>query len=322
MEDENVSQCVICLESFQRGDYVTWAKSMECLHVFHQECLEEWLINCKHDGCPSCRAQIIKYEDGIGGGASPDSSSLDGSLDEPSSFAFVIMNGLISPLRRARDSIVGSSINLSNEMDDSSIGSNHNPLSLRRVFSAGATEGSPTTEDRPGLLGVALRRVSSGIYSRLSGTSDAQHEQDEHDVETPEMKNLKQPHTLRRTRSEGLPVTPRTTNASASYLVLGGNNDDFENPDIHLDFDLDESNSSFENCDSPSRTRGIMRLGMRRPKYDHLRSFLEECSSDEESLDLQPQVLWRDELDDDDEVDDIEAGGIEMSPSRLPRLPT
>jgi hypothetical protein len=318
MEDENVSQCVICLESFQRGDYVTWSKSMECLHVFHQECLEEWLINCKHDGCPSCRSQIINYEDGASS-PSPDSSSLDGSLDEPSSLAFVIMNGLISPLRRARDSIVGSSINLSNDMDDSSIGSHHNPLSLRRVLSAGATEGSPVTEDRPGLFGVALRRVSTGIYSRLNGTVDAQDEEDEHDVETPEMKNLKQPHMLRRTRSEGLPVTPRTTNSSASYLVLGGANDDLENADIHLDFDLDESNSSFDNCDSPSRTRGIMRLGMRRPKYDHLRAFREECSSEEESL--EPQILWRDESNDENE-DDIEAGGIEMSPSRLPRLPT
>lgn len=296
---------------------------MECLHVFHQECLEEWLINCKHDGCPSCRAQIIQYEEGGVAAAAGDNNSLDGSsLDEPSSFAFVIMNGLISPLRRARNSIVGSSINLNNEMDDSSIGSNHNPLSLRRVFSAGATE-SPTTEDRPGLFGVALRRVSSGIYSRLSGTFETQGEQDGHDAETPEMKNLKQPHMLRRTRSEGLPVTPRTNNSSASYLVLGGANDDLdddlENADIHLDFDLDDSNSSYDNFDSPSRTRGIMRLGMRRPKYDHLRSFREECSSDEESLELEPQNLWRDELDEDD---DIEAGGIEMSPRRLPRLPT
>jgi len=60
-----------------------------------------------------------------------------------------------------------------------------------------------------------------------------------------------------------------------------------------------------------------MRLAFRRPQYAKLgfepdgSSFVEEYSDD---ASLEPQILWRDEVDDDDE-EDLEMGGIQMSPN-------
>ena len=71
------SCCIICLEPFEVGQTVMWAKESTsgengadiedalqertCRHVFHDECLMEWLVhsNVYHDDCPSCRQVIV-----------------------------------------------------------------------------------------------------------------------------------------------------------------------------------------------------------------------------------------------------------------------
>lgn len=281
LEDENTSACVICLEAFRKNDHVTWSKSMECLHVFHQECLEGWLTNPKHDDCPSCRCRII-HDDG-------DDNDDEDDKDEQEvehSLAFVIMNGLISPLRRARDSIVGTSINLGGDA-----------LQLRRVLSSDA-------ERPPSKFGVVFRRVSSGIYSHFSATFDSQDGGDE-----PQVSDVP---ALRRTRSEGLPNTPKQNNCYQKLEWSNSTTIDYVSPSIQLDLDLE--NDSDDDVEHAAVQRpGIMRLGFRRPSgvyskvgFGTAESF-QELSDDEETL--HPRAIW----DDDDEDEDLETGSIDRS---------
>ncbi len=73
------SECSICLAAFAVGDNVSWS-SLDCDHIFHQECIVEWLMTlgkkkncvaesnntvmqihlCSYDMvCPVCRKDFI-----------------------------------------------------------------------------------------------------------------------------------------------------------------------------------------------------------------------------------------------------------------------
>mmetsp|Transcript_27081 Transcript_27081/g.59225 ORF Transcript_27081/g.59225 Transcript_27081/m.59225 type:complete len:761 (+) Transcript_27081:309-2591(+) len=52
------SECSICLADYEQGDVVVWAKTDRCNHVYHEECIEQWLA-C-HDNCPLCREPILE----------------------------------------------------------------------------------------------------------------------------------------------------------------------------------------------------------------------------------------------------------------------
>lgn len=49
--------CAICLELFKAGDEVSSSHDKKCAHVFHRECVLEWLL--KHESCPFCRRKFI-----------------------------------------------------------------------------------------------------------------------------------------------------------------------------------------------------------------------------------------------------------------------
>jgi len=60
-DDENGVMCSICLEPFESEEEVAWSKHMKCQHIFHADCLEQWLM--KHDDCPICRKTFIEDVD-------------------------------------------------------------------------------------------------------------------------------------------------------------------------------------------------------------------------------------------------------------------
>lgn len=55
---EDGDLCAICLGEFAEGDLVC---PLPCSHVFHPECIQEWLV--KRNSCPLCKARLL------GGGA-------------------------------------------------------------------------------------------------------------------------------------------------------------------------------------------------------------------------------------------------------------
>ena len=58
-DDEDV--CPICLDNFEVDDVVMWSRYNHgsCSHVFHEDCLLQWLLEQRENECPSCRACFI-----------------------------------------------------------------------------------------------------------------------------------------------------------------------------------------------------------------------------------------------------------------------
>lgn len=48
-----IDQCAICLAQFVSGDEISLSCDSQCLHLFHRNCIFEWLV--KHKECPYCR---------------------------------------------------------------------------------------------------------------------------------------------------------------------------------------------------------------------------------------------------------------------------
>eukprot|EP00934_Nitzschia_sp_Nitz4_P007991 Nitzschia sp. Nitz4//scaffold108_size72880//21399//22877//NITZ4_005810-RA/size72880-processed-gene-0.49-mRNA-1//-1//CDS//3329532654//7981//frame0 len=52
--------CSICLEAFHVGDKVSWSTDSRCCHVFHHDCIREWLLRRIH--CPCCRKVLLPVD--------------------------------------------------------------------------------------------------------------------------------------------------------------------------------------------------------------------------------------------------------------------
>ena len=53
-KNENFEKCVICMEKYKINDDV---KTLPCFHIFHKECIEQWLKAGK-DTCPICKNKV------------------------------------------------------------------------------------------------------------------------------------------------------------------------------------------------------------------------------------------------------------------------
>eukprot|EP00934_Nitzschia_sp_Nitz4_P008124 Nitzschia sp. Nitz4//scaffold247_size31676//30280//31237//NITZ4_007934-RA/size31676-augustus-gene-0.28-mRNA-1//1//CDS//3329543967//8114//frame0 len=59
-DDYDSLACQICLTRFQVGDKICWSHNPECVHTFHIDCLEHWLLDKDH--CPLCRQPYLVPE--------------------------------------------------------------------------------------------------------------------------------------------------------------------------------------------------------------------------------------------------------------------
>jgi hypothetical protein len=50
-------ECSICLHGYDAGQTVCVSKTSLCDHIFHQDCIKEWLKD--HDNCPMCRVNLM-----------------------------------------------------------------------------------------------------------------------------------------------------------------------------------------------------------------------------------------------------------------------
>eukprot|EP00980_Cylindrotheca_fusiformis_P008376 scaffold1772_cov80-Cylindrotheca_fusiformis.AAC.4 len=52
-------ECAICLQGYEAGQTIgtSATSSTQYNHVFHQDCMEEWLKD--HDNCPMCRVNLM-----------------------------------------------------------------------------------------------------------------------------------------------------------------------------------------------------------------------------------------------------------------------
>lgn len=56
--------CPVCLDGYEIGDTVMFSRNPSCTHVFHKECLLPWLLERRENECPSCRAILVRDDEG------------------------------------------------------------------------------------------------------------------------------------------------------------------------------------------------------------------------------------------------------------------
>ncbi|GKY99796.1 hypothetical protein MPSEU_000933400 [Mayamaea pseudoterrestris] len=56
--DEN--SCPICMSSFLVGEIISCSADEQCSHIYHHECIKEWLLN--HMECPFCRNTFLDID--------------------------------------------------------------------------------------------------------------------------------------------------------------------------------------------------------------------------------------------------------------------
>ena len=55
---EQLKTCTICMEPYQVGDEIAWSHNEECQHVFHKNCIVEWLTY--DTNCPLCKKNFYE----------------------------------------------------------------------------------------------------------------------------------------------------------------------------------------------------------------------------------------------------------------------
>ncbi|KAE8731967.1 Detected protein of unknown function [Hibiscus syriacus] len=50
--------CSICMESLWPSDGSSAPRQVSCGHVYHHDCITDWLFNANSYSCPLCRHQI------------------------------------------------------------------------------------------------------------------------------------------------------------------------------------------------------------------------------------------------------------------------
>jgi len=92
-DDEASCSCMICLEPYLVGDKVSYSKhnALHCRHVFHRECIADWLM--RQDDCPCCRTPYIIQSGDDGDGHSTTQQSQCERANEHNERSFDIETG-------------------------------------------------------------------------------------------------------------------------------------------------------------------------------------------------------------------------------------
>lgn len=56
-DDAEHIECAICLSAFVKGQEVAQSVNSECTHLFHTDCIIDWLLT--HNACPECRRDFL-----------------------------------------------------------------------------------------------------------------------------------------------------------------------------------------------------------------------------------------------------------------------
>jgi len=60
MSNHQDRECSICMEEFYVGDVISWSPYQACSHVYHHQCIKEWLL--RHNNCPFCRTIVLPVD--------------------------------------------------------------------------------------------------------------------------------------------------------------------------------------------------------------------------------------------------------------------
>jgi Ring finger domain len=60
-DDADEHECPICMSAFKVDDIVSWSANTECTHVYHHECIKEWLL--RHTECCLCKQIMLPVDE-------------------------------------------------------------------------------------------------------------------------------------------------------------------------------------------------------------------------------------------------------------------
>jgi hypothetical protein len=86
------------MEPFYVGDKISFSPDGGCQHVFHHDCLREWLL--RKTGCPCCRITMLPIDRNRTGDCQNSRNNYSDSDDEASSEAHRASNTMSIPHQR------------------------------------------------------------------------------------------------------------------------------------------------------------------------------------------------------------------------------
>jgi hypothetical protein len=109
--------CPICYEEYRIGDDIAWSQNDECPHMYHLNCILEWLLD--KDDCPMCRAKYINID--------VEEGEEDEEDNEESSSTMVMQEFPISiPMQVPMGNESGYDLHDEEEAEEQEEGSNNN----------------------------------------------------------------------------------------------------------------------------------------------------------------------------------------------------
>lgn len=193
-EEEEELECPICMECFAVDDIVSWSPTTNCDHVFHHQCVKEWLVY--HDACPYCRVTMLPI----------DKESYRNSTWTASQLAELAVNRL-QRLRTTYYCVEEGLVILDSAPDDGNL-KRHLSSGVRSAELVALRGGDVDTtmiteEDEPvtELTVIATRPSPEPVESRNSNEED----NDDDDIE------LQQCLVIRRTGDEATPTASNRT---------------------------------------------------------------------------------------------------------------
>ena len=82
-DGEEGKECPVCMEPFTVDEIVSWSPTKYCDHVFHHECIKEWLLH--HENCPYCRVTFLPVDKDTATANNDDTAATTTNTDESSS---------------------------------------------------------------------------------------------------------------------------------------------------------------------------------------------------------------------------------------------
>ena len=77
------AHCAICLESYRVDDVIVWSANVNCSHVFHEKCMQNWIMKRFKPDCPMCRQTFVNMTmDKDTSSSTGETESLNVDLDE------------------------------------------------------------------------------------------------------------------------------------------------------------------------------------------------------------------------------------------------
>lgn len=56
--------CVVCFGEYAYGEHLC---RLPCRHVYHAECIDEWLDGANHAWCPLCKLDLLSEQEHVAG---------------------------------------------------------------------------------------------------------------------------------------------------------------------------------------------------------------------------------------------------------------